>query len=413
MIGSSNMKLEDVKKLVLEKVDQSRDKYINLLREVIRIPSPNPPGNEEQVADYCAAFLRQQGMDVQLIEPFKSRKSNIARLRGSRGSYTLLFNSHLDTVAPGDLKKWKYDPFSGEIAEGCIWGLGAKNMKAGMVAAMSAVHVLREIGIQLDGDLLIVQAADEMQGGLKGLKVIMEKGLVKADSAIYTECDLPVKVEIAHRGLVQLDIIIHGRTAHTTETSAQHGLKPINAIKKMALVIPAISGMKFTNWQPHQYIPGEPIISPNMIWGGHAENLVADKCTIRCDCRTLPPQTTQSVIEDVRSVLEALKKEDPEFHYDIELYNEANSSMTEPSALVVRTVQRAFQEVTGRELPVGGVKTTSDARWLREAGIPTCKFSKISGRSGTNEFIEIDDYLTTIRVYLLVILYLLYNNSKS
>jgi acetylornithine deacetylase/succinyl-diaminopimelate desuccinylase-like protein len=280
-----------------------------------------------------------------------------------------------------------------------------------MVAAMSAVKILKDLDIELDGDLLIVQAADEMQGGLKGLKVIMEEGLVKANSAIYTECDLPIKVEIAHRGLVQLDITVNGRTAHTTETSAQHGLKPINAIRKMAKVIPAISNMEFTNWRPHKYIPGEPIISPNMIWGGHAENLVADRCTIRCDCRTIPPQTTQTVIDDVTRLLDSLKKEDPDLDYEIELYNEANYSVTEPSELIVRTVQRAFKEVTGNDLPFGGVKTTSDARWLVERGIPTCKFSYISGRSGTNEYIEVEHYLTTVRVYLLCILYLLYDDS--
>jgi succinyl-diaminopimelate desuccinylase len=397
------------KQHVLDEIARRQDEAINLLQDLIRIPSPNPPGNEREIAAYCASYLQESGFEVTQIEPAPDRISNVGRRPGTAGSPALLFNSHLDTFPTGDVANWKHPPYGAEIHDGTIWGIGAKNMKAGLAAAMFASRVIRDAGVELAGDLLISQAADEIALGPLGLKEIVERGLVKADYAIYTESDPPAKVEISHRGLVWVDVTVRGLGKHTKLKGkpTPEGI-PVNAIAKMADVIPAIESMEFTGWEPDEYIPGPPVISVNLIEGGQGSNMIADNCTIRCDCRTLPSQTTAGVMRDVERVLDGLRAKDPELRVEAKLANEAHASAISPEEPIVQALLRAIKEVTAEDMPVGGVSSTSDARWLvLNAGIPTAKFEFQDSESGPNEHMAIEHYMNTIRVYAVVALDLL------
>ena len=397
------------KQRVLDEISRRQTEAIQLLQDLIRIPSPNPPGNERAIADYCADYLRNGGFEVTQIEPAPDRVSNVGRLRGESGSPVLLFNSHLDTFPTGDVANWKYPPYGAEIHDRTIWGIGAKNMKAGLAAAMFACRTIKDSGIELSGDLMISQAADEIALGPLGLKEIVDRKLVEADFAIYTESDPPAKVEISHRGLVWVDITVKGLGKHTKLKGkpTPEGV-PVNAIAKMGKVISAIESMDFTGWVPDEYIPGPPVISVNLIRGGQGSNMIADNCTIRCDCRTLPSQTTAGVMSDVERVLEQLRVQDSELRVEAEVANEALPSAISPDEPIVTALLSAIKEVTGRDMPVGGVSSTSDARWLvLNAGIPTAKFEFQDSESGPNEHMSIEDYMNTVRVYAVVALDLL------
>ena len=394
---------------VLRWIDRHSDDAVSMFQQLVRIPSPNPPGDERVVADFCAQHLRETGFEVEQIEPAPRRVSNVARLPGYARSPVLLFNSHLDTFPTGDLANWKYPPFGAEIHDDIIWGIGAKNMKAGLAAAMFAARSIREAGVELAGDLLVCQAADEMAMGHNGLKEIVERKMLSADFAVYTESDPPVKVEISHRGMLWIDITVHGLGKHTKLKGkpTPEGV-PVNAILKMSAVVQAIEEMGFDNWKPDEFIPGPPVISVNSITGGQGTNMIPDTCTIRCDCRTLPSQRTAGVMADVERVLDELRRNDPELRVEAVLAKEAHPSAISPDEPIVKALLRAIKEVTGQDMPVGGVSSTSDARWLvLDAGIPTAKFEFQDSESGPNEHMAIEDYLNTIRVYAIVALDLL------
>src|SRR4029079_2658454 len=122
------------------------------------------------------------------IEPFENRISNVGRLVGTKqGSKTLLFNSHLDTVALGNPAEWEDPMLGAEVHDGMVWGIGAKNMKSGMAAAMFIPRLLEAAGVQLRGELRLFDTADEMLGGFKGLKEVIDRKLLRADFGIYTE----------------------------------------------------------------------------------------------------------------------------------------------------------------------------------------------------------------------------------
>lgn len=400
--------LQEAKTQVLHKIDELKDEALVLLQSMIRIPSPNPPGDERQIANFNADYMRRQGLDVVQIEPFENRISNVGRLVGTKqGNKTLLFNSHLDTVALGNPAEWEHPMLGGEIHDEMIWGIGAKNMKSGMAAAMFLPRLFNACDLKLEGDLLLSQTADEMLGGFKGLKLVIDNNLLKADYGIYTETGMPTRIEIGHRGRVDVMITSRGRSGHTSEPAAR---KKINAVLKMARVIEAVAAMEFTHWEPHPQLEGKPILSVNLIEGGYSEIMVPDKCVIHCDVRTLPPQTPQTVIADVERVLAPLREQDPELDVTVEVAYEAPYSFIPVDSPIVQEVQKACVEVTGKQMPVLASPATSDSRWLvLHAKIPTCKFSFTTVGSGPNERLRLDGYFNMIRVYATVALNMLYS----
>lgn len=395
--------MDGLKQRVWQKVDELKEEGVRLFQDLVRIPSFNPPGNEKEIADYCADYMRRLGMEVEQIEPFPLRVSNLGRLRGTEGKPVLLFDSHLDTIPPGDETHWEHPPFSGEIHDGCIWGIGANNMKVGVAAALFAVRALKVCDARLRGDILLAQTADELQFGYKGIKVMVDRGMIRADYGLYTESDRPVKVEIGHRGIVLFDVTVFGLGAHTTRQE-----KGVNAIYQAMRVVEGLRRMEFTGWEPHPIVPGVPLLSVNRIQGGFSDTICADRCVLRCDCRTLPGQTTEKVLSDVRRVLDRLGAEDPTFRAEVSVHLEGSPSWISPDEPIVKAVQQAYREVMGRPIGVGGVMTTSDARFLRiDAGIPTAKFCLKSHDSGPNEHQSIEDYIHTVKIYCTLALNLL------
>jgi acetylornithine deacetylase/succinyl-diaminopimelate desuccinylase-like protein len=267
----------------------------------------------------------------------------------------------------------------------------------------------------LNGDVLLSETADELGGGFKGLKKVVESNLIDADWAIYTEAhprqhqDIDC-VEIGSRGMVQFEVMVHGRRAHTGQKD-----RGINAILKMLKVADAIDSMKFKYWKPFPSIKfGDyetPIINVSMIEGGYEITQVPDKCIIKCDCRTLPYQTTDLVMKDISEILVKLKENDPELDIEVKLIKEARAWFIDQEDPFVKIVQDSIEEVIGKRLPVSGVPSTSDARFLMlDMKIPTCKFAFgdiLGRRKYVDEYQSIDRYIDTIKAYLTIILNLL------
>lgn len=396
---------QDAKRALMAWIDANQEDAVGFLRELVRTKSANPPGREKEVADLCANFARSFGMEVDQFEPEDGRVSNVCRLRGRDDAPVLLFNSHLDTFPPGDETKWKYPPYGAEIHDGIVWGVGARNMKAGLAAALVAAKAVVNSGLTLRGDILLTQTADEIQGGHKGWEMLLQAKDIRADFGVYTEANPPLKIEIAARGLVHFEITVTGYAKHTKyKVEPSTSGVPINAIAKMAKVVDAIESMAFSGWKPHPYVPGPPVISVNRIEGGFSDAMVADHCRIIADCRILPNQSPEEAEADVRRTIARLQAADPDLRVEISVRRTARAVEISADEPIVSHVQDAVREVIGHELPLGGVGSTSDMRWIvLDAGIPMCKFMFPSTESGTNEHESIADYMNTIRVYATLI----------
>ena len=139
-----------------------------LLQRLIRCNTVNPPGHERSLQEGLAADLRDAGFEVQLLGAEPERPNLVARLRGVADGPTLCLLSHVDTVlaTPED---WTHGPWSGDLAEGFVWGRGALDMKSQTAAeVVAALSLAREGWRPAAGDLLVVVLVDEEVGGELG-----------------------------------------------------------------------------------------------------------------------------------------------------------------------------------------------------------------------------------------------------
>jgi len=187
--------------LASETVGPAHAELIEALRELIRIPSVNPPleaDAESVAARWIAGSLADAGLEPELLEPVPGRGSVVARLRGDgTGGEPLLLLSHLDVV-PAGTGPWTHDPFEAEIRDGYVWGRGAVDMKDLVAMELQVVRLLaaeaRAAGRDpasdpipgLGRDIVFASTADEEAGGLAGLGWIVDNRpeLVRAAGAL-------------------------------------------------------------------------------------------------------------------------------------------------------------------------------------------------------------------------------------
>lgn len=216
--------------------DRAHDELIETLRDLIRIRSVNPPGDEILAARYVAQFLGDAGVPAEIVEPFPGRGSVAARLRGDgTGGEPLLLLSHLDVVpAPPDL--WTHDPFAADVADGYVWGRGAVDMKAMVSMELAVIRMLAEQARAagrdpasdpipgLSRDILFASTADEEAGGVEGAGWIAEHRpeWLQAAGALNEAGGVSIEIagrrfypiQVAEKGFIRYRITVRGTWGH-------------------------------------------------------------------------------------------------------------------------------------------------------------------------------------------------------
>ncbi len=159
---------------------------IKLLQQYIRIPSINPPADTRRTADFLTRELNAAGLQVKRFEVGTAGCVNLmTRLEGgNRTAKPLVLLTHMDVV-PVDAKAWNIDPFGGEIKDGYIWGRGAMDMKGIGIQQLTAVILLKKLGIKPSRDIILVATCDEETNGTLGVKWMMENNAAELDQAAY------------------------------------------------------------------------------------------------------------------------------------------------------------------------------------------------------------------------------------
>jgi acetylornithine deacetylase/succinyl-diaminopimelate desuccinylase-like protein len=147
---------------------------VELLRELIRFDTTNPPGNEAKCIAYLRRLLEDAGCEVELYAKDPARPNLVARLHGRGGRPPLLLQGHVDVVTT-TAQAWTHPPFGGELVDGWVWGRGALDMKGGVAMMVSAFLRAASEGTELPGDIVLVVLADEEAGGDFGAKFLVEE----------------------------------------------------------------------------------------------------------------------------------------------------------------------------------------------------------------------------------------------
>jgi acetylornithine deacetylase/succinyl-diaminopimelate desuccinylase-like protein len=150
-----------------------REEVTELLQELIRIDTTNPPGNETVAAELLRDYLEESGAQVELYARVPERANVVARIPGRGNGPKLLLLSHTDVVL-ADPAEWSADPFGGELRDGEVWGRGALDMKGQVAASAVALASLAREGFEPEGDLIFAATADEEVGAGFGAQWMSE-----------------------------------------------------------------------------------------------------------------------------------------------------------------------------------------------------------------------------------------------
>ncbi|MEA1965644.1 MAG: M20 family metallopeptidase [Candidatus Aerophobetes bacterium] len=373
-------------KRIRDNIDYSE--MLTIAKELIQIPSENPPGNEREAAKIVEGYLRKfDASNITIYEPEKDRISVEAVI--GNGRKTLAWNGHLDVVPVGDVTRWKHRPFGAEESDGKLWGRGSCDMKGSVAAALEVIAAIQRSRVELDGKLVFQAVADEEVLGSLGTKYLVENSKLSqnADAAI---CGEPTgfKLMVAAKGLIWPKITVIGRSCHGSTPE-----KGINAISKMAKVIQAFESIELKADHP---ILGRPTINIGTIKGGTKTNIVPDTCTITVDRRVVPGERKEEVVQMIKKLLKNLQGEDSELRIKADIGEEA--VFAEPSEIskdekIVKLVSKCYEDVSGKKGEVAGMVGTTDARFLiNRGGIPTLIFGpgSLEQAHTIDEFVEIE-----------------------
>ena len=152
-----------------------QEETADVLARLIRFKTVNPPGHERACQEWLAAYLRDAGLEVELLGADRERPNLVARLEGDEPGPVLGYLSHVDTVL-ADPEDWTHDPWSGEIHDGHLWGRGALDMKAQTAAEVVAAATLARAGWRpRRGALKVIAVVDEETGGRLGAQWLTEE----------------------------------------------------------------------------------------------------------------------------------------------------------------------------------------------------------------------------------------------
>jgi acetylornithine deacetylase len=333
---------------------------VALAAALVAVESINPtlaPGGsgEAKIASLCASWLEGWGMSAKVDEVAPGRCNVVAVLDGE--GPTLLLNGHLDTVG---IEGMTVPPFAAERSGHRLVGRGSCDMKGGVAALLAATARLARGGPR--PNLIVGLTADEEHASL-GMDALVRSGL-RADMAVVCEpTDLAVMP--AHKGFVWIRAAFQGRAAH--------GSRPelgVDAVRHAGLYLAGLDSYaaKLRDRPAHPLL-GYGSFHAGTIDGGSAESVYPERCDLLLERRTMPGESTVTVVREFQDVLDRLAALEPTVSATLQMtLDRPGTEVPEGS----RLVQGLLAAGEGLSLPrkVEGMTAWVDAAFLNEAGIP-------------------------------------------
>ena len=319
------------------------DEAKELLQALIRFDTVNPPGKEQAAQEHLAAHLQAAGFECELLAAVEGRPNLVARLRGAAPGPTLCYLGHVDTVLANPAE-WSHDPWSGDEADGFIWGRGALDMKSQVAAEVAAAASLARSGWRPPrGELLVVAVVDEETGGSLGAQWLTEKHpekvrcdmlLNEGGGAVFEYGEPPRRcygVCCAEKGVFRFSLRTSGVAGHASMPAMGE-----NALLKMAPLLERLAARQ-PRYRPTEVPlaflegigedPGDPAgalarlgaadrrlavmfepmlgvtFTPTRISASEKINVIPSVAELKVDCRVPPGLGAEEVLADVEDVL--------------------------------------------------------------------------------------------------------------
>jgi succinyl-diaminopimelate desuccinylase len=369
---------------------------VAILQALIRCPSVTP--QEGGALHYLAALLGEAGFATEIVRFSEDGTPDVDNLfaRIGEGEPHLVFAGHTDVVPPGDPKRWHFDPFSGEIADGMIFGRGAADMKGGVAAFAAAAldYIAREGPPQ--GSLSLLITGDEEGPAVNGTAKLLQWAAARGERFSHCIVGEPTNpnalgdmIKIGRRGSLNSEIVVSGRQGHSAYPHLAENPLPI-----MACIVSALSDLVLDKGNAH--FDRSQLVVTSIDVGNSAFNVIPGEARARFNVRFNDIWTPETLRERLEAAIrDAAGNAKAEL---ICLPCNSLAFITKPDAFV-QTVSRAIEAETGRTpvLSTGG--GTSDARFIRNY-CPVIEFGLVGQTMHAfDEHVAVKDVQALTRIY--------------
>lgn len=387
---------------------------VEILQQLIRFDTTNPPGNEDPCIRYLEGLLKAAGCETSLFAKDPQRPNLVSRIRGRGEAPPLLLYGHVDVVTTAE-QTWTRDPFGGEIADGFVWGRGALDMKGGVAMLVSAFMQIQKEGYIPRGDVILTILADEEVKSDCGAEYIVEEHPEQFEGVKYAIGEFGgfnielmgrrfYPIQVAEKQGVIVRATVRGAGGHGSSFArdtamgragrmidriekswlpahrdptvaamigaiAEHLSKPLG-IGLRQLLNPALTNTFLKGLGPLQsfLVPQfQNVVNPTIVRGGDKLNVIPEEVSVMMDARLLPGISPEKLLEELRAVIR-----DDQVELEIEQYipgrAEIDMGMFE---LLGKIIQEKDPEGIPIPMMLPGV---SDARFFNRLGIQTYGF---------------------------------------
>jgi acetylornithine deacetylase/succinyl-diaminopimelate desuccinylase-like protein len=389
-----------------------QDRPVELLQQLLRFDTTNPPGNERACIDWIAGLLRELGCEVKIVAGDPARPNLVARIPGEGRCAPLLLQGHVDVVAAHG--KWRHEPFAGEIADGYVWGRGALDMKGGVAMMLAAFMRTKASGRRPPGDVIFCALSDEEAGSDLGAEYLVREHPELFDGVRYSIGEFGgftmevagtrfYPIMVAEKQLCWTRATLRGRTGHGSmpirggamgrlgrllakldKRRLPVHVTPVtrSMIEAIAVEVPAPLALPLRGLlQPKLTdrlldVLGDrgrtfdPLLhntaSATIVSGGEKINVIPGEIALEIDCRLLPGFTPQDVFAELRTLAGV------EIDFEVARHDPVAG---EPDMAMFETLGSTLRELDPQAKPIPLLLPgVTDGRFFSRLGIQTYGF---------------------------------------
>jgi len=389
---------------LLEAIDASRLEMIEFTRELVGIPSENPPGNEyARCAEAIAKQLAEIGLDSRMVEVPAPESGEppgyCVTASHGEGEQVLYFHGHYDVVPRS--AEGQFHPV---LKHSNLFGRGSSDMKGGLASMIFAVQALRRARTRLNGRVELIIVPDEETGGARGSAWLSRSAdFGKGGIGMMTAEPTSGVVWNANRGAISVRVSVKGKPAHV-------GLsyQGVNAFERMLVIARELEKLKCEIERRETAFPIHPPAARRSILmmggecrGGSNFNLVPESCSFTVDRRINPEEDAETEKRRLLDIFDRLRGDG--IDHEVEILQEGSSSGVPEEHPVAQTLAWAVESVTGKRPAFEMCPGLLETRFYAARGIPALAYGPglLAVSHGPNEFVPVGNIRDCAAVYAL------------
>jgi succinyl-diaminopimelate desuccinylase len=406
---------------LLAGLDATRDRSVAFFQELLRAPSPNPPGDTREAAALLTGALERAGLTPRMFSPHPQMPNFVASFDAARPGRHLVLNGHID-VFPVHAHEWSRDPWGGEIADERVYGRGACDMKCGLASLTLAFLALHAVRDRLKGRLTYTAVSDEETFGPWGARWMFEhqRELMLGDCLLSGEPSSPLCVRFGEKSPIWMAITVrtpggHGAYTHASKSATKIAGEIVTALEEVAHVpVRAPDNLIAMFRDPdiaaqvdegcgagHAGLISVPTLNIGRLSGGLKVNVLPSECRIEADIR-LPVGLSR---DEIRAAVSAILTRFPEASFEELSPPHDLPSWSDPDGEMIQIIKDAVVDL-GRRRPVPVITLgATDTRLWRYHGVPAYVYgASPDTMAADDENVPVEDFLHILKTHVLAAL---------